>query len=68
MQILICDGTWLDQGGAWSCSGQLQAVAYQPNGNPAITAEDRQLLWDQTLVLFAIVFGVLAVKKAISER
>lgn len=66
MQILVCDGSWVDVSGSWSCSGQLQAITYDPNGNPAITAEDRQLLWDQTLILFAVVFGVLAVKKAIS--
>lgn len=64
MEILVCDGQWIDQGGAWACSGQLQAVAYQTNGGPAITPEDARELYEHTLVLFAVVFGFLAVKKA----
>jgi len=68
MQILACNGTWSTAGGSPTCSGTLVAIpADQLPGN-GMTTEDALELHGQTLVLFAIVFGILVIKKALNIK
>ncbi len=62
MNLIACDGMWQQSPeGYLLCSGTLTEVA-----NPALTLEDAVQLKDSALILFVIVFGFLALKKAIS--
>ena len=66
-QILVCDGTWLfPSSGSPTCSGGYSALdaGSIPSG---ITLEDAQELTGHAILLFAVVFGVLAVKKVLTH-
>lgn len=68
MQVLVCDGQWSVTSGSPTCTGTLLAVqAHQLPGN-GMTTEDALELHGQTLVLFAIVFGYLAIKKVLNIK
>ena len=62
MNLVACDGTWTQSEGSLRCTGTLVEVPH----DPGITLEDAKELSDQTLVLFAIVFGYLALRKALN--
>jgi len=65
MQILACDGAWSISGATASCVGSLHTVEASESLS-GITIEDAQELAYESMGLFAIVFGLLALKKAIS--
>lgn len=66
MNLVLCDGTWtVGAGGAVACSGVVSVVSQDQIGQSAMTLEDAKQLSGETLVLFAVVFGILAVKKAL---
>lgn len=67
MQILACDGNWTFSGGDYACSGSLLVIDAD-NIPQGMTIEDAQELTGHALVLFAVVFGVLAIKKALNLR
>lgn len=60
--LIACEGTWQQSpDGYLLCAGTLTVVA-----DPALTLDDALQLKDSALMLFVIVFGFLALKKAIS--
>lgn len=61
MNLVACDGTWTQSEGSLRCTGTLVEVPHQPG----LTSEQTSELIDQVIVLFAIVFGVLALRKAL---
>lgn len=64
MNILVCDQPFDLSAGAAMCPGQLGTVAYE--GNPAsagLTWQEVEELQDGVLVLFAVVFGFLVLRK-----
>jgi hypothetical protein len=65
MKVLACDVNWTVSGGVPTCTGTLQNIdANQiPSG---MTTEDATELAYQAMGLFAVVFAVLAIKKAIN--
>lgn len=69
MNFLACDGSWsVGPAGELSCSGNLvtyTAEELQEAVNPGITLEEAVELRDHALVLFAVVFGILVIKKAL---
>lgn len=65
MFFAACDGAWTQAGGSLSCSGTLVAVDASTLSPPGITAEEGSELTGQALILFAIVFGFLALRKAL---
>lgn len=68
MQVLVCNGQWVISGNAPTCSGTLTTVAADQLPGNGMTTEDALELHGQTLVLFAIVFGILAIKKALNIK
>lgn len=68
MKFIACDGgSWATSPeGYITCTGTLQAVTSEEIAQPGITDEDLGSYRDQTVILFAIVFGILAIKKAVS--
>lgn len=61
MFYLACSERWTTSPeGNLRCPGTLVE-----SGNPALTPEDYSYLKDETVILLAIVFGFLALKKAI---
>lgn len=66
-QIILCSGTWENVNGTPVCSGVLSSAAYveSPSG---LTAEDWAELRGHALELFALVFGVLILKKVATMR
>ncbi|HCE6411664.1 TPA: hypothetical protein NHO45_006223 [Pseudomonas aeruginosa] len=46
-------------------SGTLVTVAREELAPAGLSSEDRDQLLDQTIVLFAVIFGILAVRKAL---
>ncbi len=61
MNLVACDGTWTQSEGSLRCVGTLVEVPHQPG----LTSEDASELSGQAIILFAIVFGVLALRKAL---
>lgn len=68
MNFLTCDGTWsIDAAGGIVCSGNLVTYTSQEVRDiisPGLTIEEAVALRDEALVLFAVVFGILVIKKA----
>lgn len=66
MNFLACDGSWSVVSGSISCDGLLVTITSEEIAaeiNPALTIEESQQLIDATLILFALVFGFLVIKK-----
>ncbi len=61
MNLVACDGTWTQSEGSLRCTGTLVEVPH----DPGLTSEDANELSGQAIILFAIVFGVLALRKAL---
>ena len=65
MLLFVCDGSVsVGASGEVLCTGTLSTVEYEP-ALPGLTTEDAQDLTYATLGLFAVVFGILALKKAL---
>jgi len=66
MNHVLCDGTWtVGAGGTVACSGVVSVVSHDQIGQSAMTLDDAKQISGETLLLFAVVFGILAVKKAL---
>jgi hypothetical protein len=65
MKILACDVDWTFPAGGPSCPGTLYNIE-APVIPPGMTTEDAVQLGYQAMILFAIVFGLLALKKALT--
>lgn len=67
MTLILCDGTWIQDPstGAVGCSVPITVVSQSDLGLSAMSIDDAVELSGHTLVLFAIVFGVLVVKKVL---
>lgn len=67
MNFLACDGSWSVDAGGINCVGTLITITgeeiAEEIASPALTLEETQMLIDATLILFAIVFGFLVIKK-----
>lgn len=70
MSLLFCaDGQWATSPeGYIACTGTLQTIERNELGQPGLSPEDIPTLTGQALILFAVVFGILAIKKALSIR
>ena len=70
MTLLSCvDGNWATSpDGYIACTGTLQTIERDELGHFGLTPEDIPVLTGQALILFAVVFGILAMKKALSTR
>jgi len=61
MFYIACSEHWTTTPeGQLRCPGTLTET-----GNPALTADDYSELKDETIILFAIIFGFLVLKKAL---
>ncbi|MDZ5454894.1 hypothetical protein [Labrys sp. ZIDIC5] len=66
MYYLACDGTWTStEGGTPQCSGTLRSVSATEMGATPLSDADRKELYDSTIVLFAIVFGIVVARRAL---
>lgn len=65
MNLIACDGVWQSAGQTPVCVGTLTTVAHNEISPSGLTAEDYSELRGHALVLFAIVFGALVLKKAL---
>lgn len=65
MNFIACDGVWQSAGQTPVCVGTLTTVAQNEISSSGLTAEDYSELRGHALVLFAIVFGALVLKKAL---
>lgn len=66
MNLILCDGNWtVGTGGTVACSGVVSVVSQDQLGQSVMTLEDAKELAGHTMILFAVVFGILAVKKAL---
>lgn len=67
MNFLACDGVWSVGSGAIACDGTLITITSgeiaEEISSPALTPEETQQLIDASLILFALVFGFLVLKK-----
>jgi len=69
--VLVCSESWVNPGlhipGQFprECHGTLQSVPASELGSSGLSLEDWAEYRGDVLVLFAMVFGVLAIKKAI---
>lgn len=68
MQILVCDGVWVIDAGVASCSGSLGAIEATDIPGYGITTEDAVQLKDGALIIFVVVFVILALKKVAQMR
>lgn len=70
MLMLACDGgNWATgPDGYIACTGTLVPVERDELGQSGLTPEDIPVLTGQALVLFAVVFGINAMKKALNPR
>ncbi|MFY1053906.1 hypothetical protein ACT048_25120 [Ectopseudomonas khazarica] len=66
MDFIVCDGVWESAGQTPVCNGTLSTVSLGEISPSGLTAEDHAQLREQALVLFAIVFGALVLKKALN--
>lgn len=66
MYYLACDGTWTStEGGTPQCSGTLRSVSATELGPAPLSDADRKELYDNAVVLFCIVFGIVICRKAL---
>ncbi|MCR3783607.1 hypothetical protein K3Z87_30630, partial [Pseudomonas aeruginosa] len=65
MNFIACDGTWAQSSGAITCVGTLVPVAREELSQSGLSAEDADYLIGQTIALFAVIFGVIIVRKAL---
>lgn len=71
MNLAACDGQWVfvsvgDGTQSLACSGALSTVSPADiAAATSLSAEDRQMLFDSTMVLFCVVFGFLVLKKVL---
>ncbi|OEC35175.1 hypothetical protein SAMN05216600_116108 [Pseudomonas cuatrocienegasensis] len=65
MNFIVCDGVWESAGQTPVCVGTLSTMALSEISPSGLTAEDHAQLRDNALILFAIVFGALVLKKAL---
>lgn len=67
MNFLACDGSWSVDAGGINCVGTLITITSEEIAeeisSPALTLEETQSLIDATIILFAMVFGFLVLKK-----
>lgn len=66
MNFLACDGSWSAGAGGITCNGTLITITSEEIAeelSPALTLEETQSLIGASLMLFAIVFGFLVLKK-----
>jgi hypothetical protein len=66
MQVLVCNGQWVISGNAPTCSGTLTTVSTDQLPGNGMTTEEAVELHEHALLLFAVVFGILAIKKALN--
>ncbi len=67
MNFILCDGDWTaGPDGSIACAGTLSVVSQSDLGLTAMTIEDARELSGHTMWLFAVVFGVLVARKALS--
>lgn len=63
-QFVACEGIWsVNADSALVCTGTLTVVPYSPSG---MSTEDAVELGYSAMGLFAVIFGFLALKKALS--
>ncbi|MFP6860800.1 hypothetical protein [Pseudomonas sp.] len=65
MNFIACDGVWQSVGQTPVCVGTLTTVAQNEISPSGLTAEDHAQIREHALILFAIVFGALVLKKAL---
>ncbi|EKN7498907.1 TPA: hypothetical protein ACKR0C_005220 [Pseudomonas aeruginosa] len=65
MNFIACDGIWAQSNGAITCVGTLIPVAREELSQSGLSAEDADYLIGQTIVLFAVIFSVIIVRKAL---
>lgn len=65
MNFIACDGTWNFSGGSPVCTGTITSVSLAEISPSGLTAEDHAQIREHALILFAIVFGALVLKKAL---
>ncbi|MDG9931020.1 MULTISPECIES: hypothetical protein [unclassified Pseudomonas] len=65
MNFIVCNGVWESAGQTPVCVGTLSTVSRDEISPPGLTAEEHAELREHALVLFAIVFGALVLKKAL---
>lgn len=67
MNFLACDGSWSVDAGGINCVGTLITITSEEMADelvsPALTLEETEMLIDATIILFAVVFGFLVLKK-----
>lgn len=67
MNFLACDGSWSFDAGGINCVGTLITITSEEIAeeisSPALTLEETQSLIDATIILFAMVFGFLVLKR-----
>jgi hypothetical protein len=67
MNLIVCHGPWGTlPDGAITCTGTLQVVTHDSLIPSGMTTEDATELAYASMVLFAIVFALLALKKALN--
>ncbi|MFV9656324.1 hypothetical protein ACNFCK_15540 [Pseudomonas sp. NY15366] len=66
MNFIVCDGVWESAGQTPVCVGTLSTIALSEISPTGLTAEDHAQIREHALVLFAIVFGALVLKKALN--
>jgi len=65
VNFIVCEGVWESVGQTPVCVGTLTTVALAEISPTGLTAEDHAQIRESALVLFAIVFGALVLKKAL---
>jgi hypothetical protein len=65
VNFIACDGVWQSAGQTPICVGTLTTVAHTEISPSGLTAEDHAQIREHALILFAIVFGALVLKKAL---
>jgi len=65
MNFIVCDGVWESVGQTPVCTGTLSTIALAEISPSGLTAEDHAEIREHALMLFAIVFGALVLKKAL---
>jgi len=66
MNFIVCDGVWESAGRTPVCVGTLTTVALSEISPTGLTAEEHAEIREQALILFAIVFGALVLRKALN--
>jgi len=64
MNILVCDQNFEFVDGTPFCTGNFSSVPYNPNSaNAELTWQETKEIQNEILVLFAVVFGFLVIRK-----